>query len=545
MVGPRLYFNDFAGARAVFPLDRTICKLGRNSENHVVLNDPSISRFHAEIRAINDHFVLMDLGSKNGTLVNGEFIREWGLTHGDRIQLGSNPSLTLFFATSDLEEAALSSAALSAESPGSKVSSHHLRMLLEVSKALNSSLVLEDVLNRVMEAVMELTGADRGCLMLKDDRGAMQMTVSRNFSADALKDQQYRFSQSVIQRVVETEKSVIVCDSGRNQDFREQKSVIALNLKTIMCVPLRIRRADLRDTPPESNTSFMTIGLIYVDKQTVTQFFSDQDLELFETLAGHAAIAIENARLHQEEIEKLQLEEEMRIASEIQQTLLPSRPPALEHTRFAGINIPCRAIGGDYYDFIPLGPSKVGIVIADVAGKGCSAALLTSMAQGIFLAEASAEKSAAQTVAEVNHFLAQKNPSNKFVTVFYGILDDAGEFRFCNAGHNPPLWVSAEGAVRPLREGGMVLGVFDGAPFEEGVVHCASGDRVVFFTDGVTEAQSVQHEELGEERFREWVVAHRAKCAEAMKEEIIQSVMRFTSGAMQYDDITLVVAEKN
>jgi sigma-B regulation protein RsbU (phosphoserine phosphatase) len=375
MIGPRLYFKDLAGTRLVFPVGPAPLRMGRNSTNDVVLNDPSISRFHAEIRPDQEGFFLVDVGSKNGTLVNGEPIKERKLAHGDWIQLGTNPAQSVLFAVEEVNEAALPESGPSLHSAESKVSSHHLRMLLEVSKALNSSLILDDVLNRVMDAVMELSGADRGFLMLRDADGEFQPVMSRNIGQNVLEDKQYRLSRSAIQRVIETDKSVIVCDSERDQNLRDQKSVIALNLKTIMCVPLKIHRSSPRDTHPDQASAFSTMGLLYMDKQTVTQFFSDEDLELFETLAGHAAIAIENARLHEEELEKRRLVEELRIAREIQQTLLPTNPPVMPRTRFAGINIPCRAIGGDYYDFFRLGDGKVGVVIADVAGKGDSAAL--------------------------------------------------------------------------------------------------------------------------------------------------------------------------
>lgn len=546
MNSPRLYFPDVTGTRSIFPITQTVVKLGRNAENQVVLNDPSISRFHAEIRAMNGDFYVHDIGSKNGILVNGERVAERKLSHGDQIQLGSNPAQAVLFALSDLDEAAIDSLNRAREAIPSKVSSHHLRMLLEVSKALSSSLVLDDVLNRVIDAVMELTGADRGFLMLKDAKGELQFTMARNISHEALSGNQYRLSRSVIQRVIESEQSVIVCDSERDQNLRGQQSVIALNLKTIMCVPLRTYRADPagRDTNPDSVPAASTIGLLYVDKRTVTHFFSDQDLELFESLAGHAAIAIENARLHQEEIAKLQLEEEFKIAREIQQTLLPRHAPELSRTQVAAVNIPCRAIGGDYYDFMPLGKNKMGIVIADVSGKGCSAALLTSMVQGIFLAEVSPDKTPAETVAQVNHHLVQKNLSGKFVTVFFGVLDDSGEFRYCNAGHNPPLLVTAQNGVQTLQEGGMVLGVFDGVPFQQGVVKWEAGDRLVLFTDGVTEAQSKTQEEFGEDRLLELVRVHDQGSAEEVKSCIIDSLMDFTAGMMQHDDITLIVAKR-
>lgn len=553
MTGPRLYVTSITGTRSIFPLTASLVKLGRNAENHVVLNDPSISRFHAEIRPQNSGFVIVDIGSKNGTTVNGERIREHKLVQGDRIQLGSNPIHSIVFSLQDLDEAALSVMATPDEASASKVSSHHLRMLLEVSKALSSSLVLNDVLNRVMDAVMELTGADRGVLMLRDASGELQFSMARSMSENVLEDKKYRLSRSAIQRVVDTGESVIVCDSERDQSLRDQKSVIALNLKTIMCVPLKKYRPGLDGSGPISGIepaeengrpSFSAIGLIYVDKQTVTQIFSPEDLELFETLVGHAGIAIENARLHQEEMEKHRLEDELKIAREIQQTLLPKKAPQLDHTRFAGINIPCRAIGGDYYDYMQLGEGRVGVVIADVSGKGPSAALLTSMVQGIFLAEASTEKSAATTVARVNHHLSKKNPSGKFVTVFYGIIDDTGCFSYCNAGHNPPLLVSAAGEVKELKEGGMVLGVFDGVPYEQGQVEWELGDRLIFFTDGVTEAQSTTAEDFGDERLIELVLASRSLSAEEMKEQVMHQLMEFTAGAVQHDDITLVVAER-
>ncbi|MBZ5551093.1 MAG: SpoIIE family protein phosphatase [Acidobacteriia bacterium] len=544
MTGPRVYYTDFSGGKLVVPISQSVLKIGRNSENHVILNDPSISRFHAEIRPQNGSFYIVDVGSKNGTIVNGERVTERKLAHGDRIQLGSNPAQAVLFALEEVKDSVLASISSTNDSAESKVSSHHLRMLLEVSKALSSSLILDDVLNRVMEAVIELAGADRGFLMLKDAHGELQVAMSRNITREALEDKQHRLSRTVIQRVIQTDQSVIVCDAERDQHLRDQKSVIALNLKTIMCVPLRIYRSTFQDNGAEDAPAVSTIGLLYVDKQTVTQVFSDQDLELFETLAGHAAIAIENARLHQEELEKRQLEEEFKIAREIQQTLLPKTPPELARTRFSGVNIQCRAIGGDYYDFIPLGEDQVGIVIADVAGKGCSAALLTSMAQGMFLSEACPERSAAETISRVNHHLAQKNPSGKFVTAFYGVLTDAGEFRYCNAGHNPPLLVTAAGEVRPLREGGMVMGIFDKVPYEQGVVSWNSGDRLVFFTDGVTEAQSKTLEEFGDERLLELIMTNRTLSAEEMKVKIMDRLTDFTSGVLQHDDITLIVAER-
>lgn len=544
MTGPRVYYNDITGGRMVVPITQSVLKIGRNSENNVILNDPSISRFHAEIRPQNGSFYVVDLGSKNGTIVNGERTKERKLAHGDRIQLGSNPAQALLFALEDVKESVLASVSSTNDSAESKVSSHHLRMLLEVSKALSSSLVLDDVLNRVMDAVMELTGADRGFLMLKDLGGELQCAMARNVSKEALEDKQYRLSQGAIQRVIETDQAVIVCDAERDQHLRDQKSVIALNLKAIMCVPLRIYRSSFREMDAAEPAAVSTIGLLYVDKQTVMQLFSDQDLELFETLAGHAAIAIENARLHQEEVEKRALEEELKIAREIQQTLLPKTPPELEHTKFSGVNVSCRAIGGDYYDFISLGDKQIGIVIADVAGKGCSAALLTSMTQGMFLAEASLEKSAAETIARVNHHLAQKNPSGKFVTAFYGVLSDTGEFQYCNAGHNPPLLVTSSGEVHPLHEGGMVMGVFDGVPYAQGNAHWDPGDRLVFFTDGVTEAQSKTREEFGDERLLQLVLAHRTLSAEEMKTKIMDQLTEFTAGALQHDDITMIVAER-
>lgn len=544
MTGPRVYYTDFSGGKLVVPISQSVLKIGRNSENQVILNDPSISRFHAEIRPQNGSFYIVDVGSKNGTIVNGERVTERKLAHGDRIQLGSNPAQALLFALDDVKDSVLASISSTNDSAESKVSAHHLRMLLEVSKALSSSLILDDVLNRVIESVIELAGADRGFLMLKDAHGELQVAMSRNITREALEDKQHRLSRTVVQRVIQTDQSVIVCDAERDQHLRDQKSVIALNLKTIMCVPLRIYRSTFQDNGVEDAPVVSTIGLLYVDKQTVTQVFSDQDLELFETLAGHAAIAIENARLHQEEMEKRQLEEEFKIAREIQQTLLPKTPPELSQTRFSGVNIQCRAIGGDYYDFIPLGGDQVGIVIADVAGKGCSAALLTSMAQGMFLSEACLERSAAETIARVNHHLAQKNPSGKFITAFYGVLTDGGEFRYCNAGHNPPLLVTAAGEVRPLREGGMVMGVFDGVPYEQGVVSWNSGDRLVLYTDGVTEAQSKTLEEFGDERLLELIMGCRTLSAEEMKAKIMERLTEFTAGVLQHDDITLIVAER-
>jgi sigma-B regulation protein RsbU (phosphoserine phosphatase) len=282
------------------------------------------------------------------------------------------------------------------------------------------------------------------------------------------------------------------------------------------------------------------IGVLYLDSREKGSFVSNSTRGALETLATEAAVAIENARLYRETMEKAKMEQEMRIAAEIQQALLPKAGHAGTFFRTAASSLPCRSIGGDFYDYVDLPGGGFGFALGDVAGKGPPAALLSAMMQGIFAAQAAASDTPCQTIARVNLALYKRGIESRFVTLMYGALEPDGRLTYCNAGHNPPLVVGKSG-VRRLETGGPIVGLFEAAVFEEETVTLAPDDWLIVFSDGVSEALSIDGEEYGEAR----IVAVAEKHVELAPQEFLQAIFSdvraFTKGAAQSDDITALV----
>jgi sigma-B regulation protein RsbU (phosphoserine phosphatase) len=251
-------------------------------------------------------------------------------------------------------------------------------------------------------------------------------------------------------------------------------------------------------------------------------------------------VAIENARLYRETLEKARLEQEMRIAAEIQQALLPRAAHTGGFYRAASASIPCRSIGGDFFDYLDLADGTFGFALGDVAGKGPPAALLSALLQGIFVAQAAADLTPAATVGRVNGALFRRGIENRFVTLMYGKLARDGRLTYCNAGHNPPLIVGRTG-VRRLETGGPIVGLFETVPFEEEAVTLARGESLVVFSDGISEALNAQGDEFGESRIIDVVRSKLGAEPRAILDHLFATVREFAKGAPQADDITGMV----
>jgi len=312
---------------------------------------------------------------------------------------------------------------------------------------------------------------------------------------------------------------------------------VALGIRNVQCVPLRlVRYLDRADAAAEEKR----IGVLYLDSREKGTFFSSSTRGALETLATEAAVAIENARLYRETMEKAKMEQEMRIAAEIQQALLPKAARLTEYFRTAAASIPCRSIGGDFYDYVDLPDGTFGFALGDVAGKGPPAALLSAMMQGIFAAQAAASDTPCQTIARVNLALYRRGIESRFVTLMYGSLADDGRLTYCNAGHNPPLIIGRDG-VRRLETGGPIVGLFEAAMFEEETVRLSSGDWLIVFSDGVSEALSADGEEYGEARIVRTVQQVTTADPQQMLQTLFNDIREFTKGAAQSDDITALV----
>jgi sigma-B regulation protein RsbU (phosphoserine phosphatase) len=382
-----------------------------------------------------------------------------------------------------------------------------------------------------------VTGAERGFIMLASAENALEFKLARGKRQQTLPGTSFATSRKIPEEVFRTGEPKILADLLDGELANVHMGTVALGIRNVQCVPLKlVRYVDKADAVADERR----IGVLYLDSREKGSFLSGSTRGALETLATEAAVAIENARLYRETMEKAKMEQEMRIAAEIQQALLPKAGHAGAFFRTAASSLPCRSIGGDFYDYVDLPSGAFGFALGDVAGKGPPAALLSAMMQGMFAAQAAASDTPCQTIARVNLALYKRGIESRFVTLMYGSLEPDGRLTYCNAGHNPPLVVGA-GGVRRLEVGGPIVGLFPTAVFQEETVVLAPGDWLIVFSDGVSEAMSVSGEEYGEER----ILAVAAKQTSVAPSDLLQAIFAdvrvFTKGAAQSDDITALV----
>ncbi len=527
---PRLQVDDPLGPRVVI-IDKPVFRIGRKSESDLRSVGTDVSREHAEIVRLDDgRFVLKDRGSRCGTFVNDEQVTERPLRHRDRIRLGRSGSAQMTFLVDEAAE--------SHESHASKVIDFRpLTTLLDRLRGLGSSRVLEEVLVLVMDSAIDATGAERGFIMLASPKGELEFKIARARGRVTLSGGSFATSQKIPQEVFATGRERIVADL-RESDFAGQHlGTVALGIRHVLCTPLRVVRyleqssSDLEQRP---------IGVLYLDSREKGQLMSAAARSALEAVAGEAASAIESARLYREATEKIA--DGARAAARRRN---PARPasrgdavgPALRR-RGSVDSVP--SIGGDFFDYFNLADGRFGFTLGDVAGKGPSAALLTAMIQGAFAAQVASTDSPAALMAHINRTLIRRAIQSRFVTVMYGVLGADGRLTYSNAGHNPPILVGRNG-VRRFETGGLILGLFPHATYEEETVQLEDGDTLVVFSDGVTEALNEAGDEFGEERLLQCVSEHLGCATDVLLDRILATVRNFAASATQNDDVTALV----
>jgi serine phosphatase RsbU (regulator of sigma subunit) len=526
---PRLIVTDPTGRR-ILHLDKPVFSIGRRSESDLRLPGSDVSRLHAEIVVEQGVYVLYDRQSRFGTFVNDARIERWPLVHGDHIRFGNTSDVRITFALAEDAPSAEKSAATAA------VELRQMAALLEGLRALGSGRVLDEVLALVLDSAIEVTGAERGFIMLAPPGGQLEFTLARARGKVTLSGRTFATSRKIPEQVFATGQFRAVEDLLDDDLAPLHSGTVALGIRHVLCMPLRlVRYVEHADDRPADET----IGVLYLDSRERGTLGSAASRSALETLSAEAALAIENARLYRQALDKAKFEQELKVAAEIQRALLPAARVEKTFCVGLGTSSPCLAVGGDFFDYVDLPAGQFGFIVGDVAGKGSPAALLSSAVLGMFSAESAYHASPAAVVARLNHGLFRRAIENRFMTAFYGILSPDGDFTYTNAGHNAPFLVSP-GGVRRLETGGLILGLFDGVAFEEETVRLAPGDFIVAFSDGVTEAFDVAGEEYGDDRLLASIARHRDKAPQELLDGLIADVKTFTGEATQNDDLTLV-----
>lgn len=527
---PRIVILDPAGRREV-PINKAMLSVGRRTESDVRVSGVGVSRHHAEIDADKGTCRLRDLDSKFGTYVNGTKTKEHVLAHGDRIRLGDANETELMFLIGDDEP----SQDRSAVSAATEI--RHMAGLLEGLRALGSGRVVDDVLALVLDSAIQVTSAERGFIMLADEAGTLEFKLGRGKDRLTLSGRTFETSRKIPEDVFCTGKPRIVEDLMESGMAGDHLGTVALGIRHVLCAPLRlVRYVERGEAQPEDKV----IGVLYLDSREPGALSSRAARTALETLSTEAAIAIENARLYREAVERAKLDQELKVAAAIQQSLLPKSDRAGTFFSTAGSSVACRGIGGDFFDYVDVADGRFGFILGDVAGKGAPAALLAAAALEMFGAEATYHATCSPVVTRLNHGLCRRGIQGRFLTAFYGILHRDGSLVYANAGHNGPLLITATG-VRRLETGGMILGLFEQASFEEEMLTLAPGDVIVAFSDGVSEAMNEAGEEYWDDRLVAAVAATRDRSPQALLAALLADVRSFCGRATPNDDVTMVV----
>lgn len=406
-----------------------------------------------------------------------------------------------------------------------KIEQEHLLMLYEITRAMNSSLDFEEVLDIVMDSMMQVTRAQRGFLMIANEDGRLRIQVARSNEGDPAEE---TFSTTIVNQVVETHQPLLTNNAQFDTRYKAGQSIIMKGLRAILCAPMLVKDR--------------LVGVVYVDTSIRTGSFKESDLFLLSAVAGQAAIAIENARLYGVAVEKGRLERELQMARAIQESLLPRRMPQLPGYEIVARWQAAREVAGDFYDVFALSDNTVGLVIADVSDKGAAAALFMASARGMIRSHALAGFSPYETLSRTNDIIVGDSSDGTFVTVYYSLFQIGGAAVHVNAGHNPPaLYRCAQGEVSFLPRGGRALGWFPNNPLKPIELALEPGDVIVYYTDGLTDAENASGENYGEERLARAISDCGQQSAAQILNYLVNEVECFCGGVPAFDDLTLCV----
>jgi serine phosphatase RsbU (regulator of sigma subunit) len=529
-----LNYVDADGSHSV-NLDRDSTSIGRSPNQDIVLNDPCVSRLHAIILRDGDTYTVVDQNSTHGTFLNATRVERAVLEFGDVLQMGSlkGPQLRFHLRQKDQETnyplesrvSGLLSSLSEFRHPSDELGPptremEKLNWLLRAARQLNEGNAIEDILSAFLHLTLQLTRLERGFVFFQEESG---MRLARGLSADGKTlEEDSTVSRRAIHRAIEGESKFTISDTSADDNASGWSSVMVNKIRSIYCIPLRKRVSAIEPS--------QLLGLLYLDSQIGLRDLTKIDHQLLDTIAAEAAMLLHNALLAEAEYKARQAREELAIAAKIHSNLMSMTLPSLPYAQINAKSVPCLAIGGDFYDAVAL-EDCLCVTIADVSGKGVSAAIVAATLQGIIHAQFRSGQSLADIATVVNQFLCTRNVG-KYATMVLLKLFPNGRVEYVNCGHIQPLVVQGP-RIRPLEEGDLVVGLVAGASYTS--AHCVlePGDRLLLTTDGITEAEDIAGNQFGGSRLN-------AVAQYGNLDAIIEDVKNFQSPNLAQDDCTLL-----
>jgi phosphoserine phosphatase RsbU/P len=515
--------------------------IGRAAGADIVIADASLSRQHARLVRDAGSWVIEDLGARNGTYVNGQRIeRRCPLAAGDEIQLGdtivrisggveapepsasplggSELGTSIFRATSEI-----TATVDSRDAAPARVAAR-LKALNEFHRALTGPVALPQLLTLLLDQLFATLHPEEGVILLKDQEGRLMPAASRRLPGAT---GELVVSRRLVSEVVDKGSAALVSDLSIDERFTGAESMLGSGIRSILAAPI--------------GEGDGCLGMVAIYSRAGIRRFGEEDLELLVSLAAAAALRIRNIVLVEEAASRRVLDRELALAHEIQLAMLPRRMPERPEIDVAATLLPARAVGGDLYDF-QLIEDHLWFTIADAAGKGVSAALFMAVTRTLFRGLVSREGTVGDMLRRMNEELARENDAQFFVTAFVGCLDlRTGEMTCATAGHPPPLrWASDGIAPLPVAPN-IALGIMADATYPSMRFTVNPGDRLLLYSDGVTEAIDARGQLFGDHRLLEIGRAGAADSSQAMVDRVITALNDFSAGTLQEDDITLLV----
>lgn len=404
-----------------------------------------------------------------------------------------------------------------------------LAILNDLARAISASLNSQEIMQTIIRRSLRAVNAEQGVITLVDRQENQPMRTLVRTMVSSAKQERYHFNQNLLGWMHLNKKPLVLNDPRKDERFQGVRWDDTIT--SLLCVPMMVK------------SELMGVLTLYNKKGGTG--FSDDDQRLLAIIAAQSAQVVENARLYESEQALLRMKEELRLASKIQNDLLPKTFPEIPGYDIAGRSVPAQMVGGDYFDFIPIGDHRLAVCLGDVSGKGLPASLLMANLQATLRGQTMLNDTAKDCVQRSNKLLYLSTSTEKFVTLFYGIIDvRAHSLCFSNAGHENPLLISEGKDPLRLNTGGIVLSIMEEFPYEEETVPLTPGDLLVIYSDGVTDAINPHQQLFGEARLMTVVNEHRHLAAQTLIDRIIAAVQSHAGTAPQMDDITLVVVKR-